>query len=224
MNLEKKQHRGVVGVETALLMIATVILAAALLSVVFNSGFSTVQKTKSFISAGVIESRSSLVVSGAIMGVASVSENKINATAIPIKVSMSGGEPIDLSLGNSALRYVNQGIEYHDIYSHAIPDGTYSNLQDALQKAVFDGILLKNPINQTAATENTQAILFFTINKNNNLLLDSGENAFLVLVFKDSERPTSLEKITAELVLSTGTPLTVERTIPNLTNRIVSFS
>jgi flagellin FlaB len=90
VNLEKKNyHRGVVGVETAIIIIATVIVASALLYVVFNAGFSTIQKTKSFVIAGTIESRSSLTISGSIVGVGSVSENKLNVTAIPLKVAMS---------------------------------------------------------------------------------------------------------------------------------------
>ncbi|QLH06886.1 archaellin/type IV pilin N-terminal domain-containing protein [Nitrosopumilus ureiphilus] len=225
VNLEKKEvHRGIIGVETALIMIASVMISAALLYVVFNTGFSTVQKTKNFISAGVIESRSSLAISGALVGVASVGENKLNVTAIPIKVAISGGESINLNTENAAVRYINQDIEHGDIYTHTIVDGIYSNLQDAMQKAVSDGLLQKNPINQTAATENTQAILFFTINRNNNFLIDSGEHAFMVIIFKDFERPSSLETIVTEIVLSTGTTLTVERTIPNLTSKIVDFS
>lgn len=225
MNLEKKDsHRGIIGVETAILMIAIVMVAAVLLAVVFNSGFSTIQKTKGFITAGVIEARSSLTISGGVVGVASVVENKLNVTAIPIKVAMSGGEPIDVSIGNTAVRYIHEGIEREDIYTHIITDGAYSDLQEAMQKAVSNGILQKNPITQTAATEETQSILFFTINKNDNLLIDSGENAFMVIVFKDSERPSSLESMTVEIMLSTGTPLTVERVIPNLTSRIVNLS
>ena len=222
--MKKSSHRGVIGVETAIIMIATVIVAAALLFVVFNSGFSTVQKTKSFITAGVIESRSSLAVSGAIIGVSSVSENKLNVTAIPLKLGMAGGEPINLDTNNAAVRYLDQNVEYDNIYTHYIAQGTFSNLEDALQQAVTDGILSSNPINQTAAVEDTQSFLFFTINRNNNYLVDSGEHAFMVIVFKDSERPSSSDSIISEIVLSSGTPLTVERTIPNLTSKIVDFS
>jgi len=225
VNLEKKgYHRGVIGVETAIILISAVLVAAALLAVVFNAGFATIQKTKSFIIAGVIESRSSLIVSGSMIGIASVVEDKLNATAIPIKVSMGGNEPINLRTGDATVRYISQNIEKGDIYTHAIVDGTYSNLQDAMQKAVSDGMLLRNPINQTAATEDTQAILFFTINRNNNDIIDSGEHAFMVIVFKDSERLSSLERMSIEIVLTTGTTLTIERTVPNLTSKIIHIS
>lgn len=82
----------------------------------------------------------------------------------------------------------------------------------------------ETPINQTAATEDTQAILFFTINRNNNDIIDSGEHAFMVIIFKDSERLSSLETMSIEIVLTTGTLLTIERTVPNLTSKIIDIS
>ena len=137
---------------------------------------------------------------------------------------MGGSEPINLRTGDATVRYITQNIEKGDIYTHAIVDGTYSNLQDAMQKVVSDGMLLRNPINQTAATEDTQAILFFTINRNNNDIIDSGEHAFMVIIFKDSERLSSLETMSIEIVLTTGTTLTIERTVPNLTSKIIHIS
>lgn len=146
MNLEKKgYHLGVIGVETAIILISAVLVAAALLAVVFNAGFATIQKTKSFIIAGVIESRSSLIVSGSMVGIASIVEDKLNATAIPIKVAMSGSEPINIRAGDATVRYITQDIKNDDIYTHVIVDWVYSNLQDAMQKAVSDGMLLRNP-------------------------------------------------------------------------------
>ena len=50
MNLIRKghrhTHRGVIGVESAIVMIAFVIVAAALAFIVLNTGFSTTQKAK----------------------------------------------------------------------------------------------------------------------------------------------------------------------------------
>ena len=225
VGLKKKTvHRGVISLETAIIMIATALVAAALLGVVFNEGFSTIQKTQSFISAGVIESRSSLAISGAMVGVASVAENKLNVTAIPLKVALAGGESINLQTDRATVRYLNGEIEHANIYTHIIYDTKYSNLQDAMQRVVSDGLLSQNPINQTTATENTQAVIFFTLNRNNNFVLESGEHAFMAIVFKDSERPISSDNMTVEVILTAGTTLTVDRKVPNLTNSIVSFS
>ncbi|MBA4718772.1 MAG: hypothetical protein HRO68_06655 [Nitrosopumilus sp.] len=67
--------------------------------------------------------------------IASIVEDKLNATAIPIKVAMSGSEPINISAGDATVRYITQDIKNDDIYTHVIVDGVYSNLQDAMQKA-----------------------------------------------------------------------------------------
>jgi len=57
VNLEKKQsHCGIAAVETAIILMSAILVAAVLLAVVFNAVFSTIQKTKSFITAGVTES------------------------------------------------------------------------------------------------------------------------------------------------------------------------
>ncbi|MCV0366716.1 MAG: flagellin, partial [Nitrosopumilus sp.] len=56
MKLQRKgtrhSHRGVIGVESAIVMIAFVIVAAALAFVVLNMGFTTSQKAKTTIISG----------------------------------------------------------------------------------------------------------------------------------------------------------------------------
>ena len=64
MNLIRKghvhAHRGVIGIESAIVLIAFVIVAAALAFVVLNMGFSTTQKAKTAIIAAVEEAGSSM--------------------------------------------------------------------------------------------------------------------------------------------------------------------
>ena len=68
MNLIRKghrqSHRGVIGIESAIVMIAFVIVAAALAFVVLNMGFSTTQKAKTTIISSLGEASSSLEVAG----------------------------------------------------------------------------------------------------------------------------------------------------------------
>ena len=70
MNLIQKghrhTHRGIIGIESAIVLIAFVIVAAALAFVVLNMGFSTTQKAKTAIIAAVDEAGSSLEVAGKI--------------------------------------------------------------------------------------------------------------------------------------------------------------
>ena len=56
----KRTRRGVVGIESAIVLIAFVIVAAALSFVVLNMGFSTTQKAKSTITSGLGEASSAL--------------------------------------------------------------------------------------------------------------------------------------------------------------------
>ena len=103
MNLIRKghghAHRGVIGVESAIVMIAFVIVAAALAFVVLNMGFATTQKAKTTIISSLGESSSSLEVSGKVMGIGCTTCNSVNpvlnATGIPLKI-VSGGESVNL--------------------------------------------------------------------------------------------------------------------------------
>ena len=84
MNLIRKghrhTHRGVIGIESAIVLIAFVIVAAALAFVVLNMGFATTQKAKTAIISSLGEAASSVEVSGKVIGIAFVSSNEINAT------------------------------------------------------------------------------------------------------------------------------------------------
>jgi len=45
----------------------------------------------------------------------------------------------------------------------------------------------------------------------------------LAIAFSDSERPQSLDIIRAEVILPTGAPLSIERTVPNISSTIVDL-
>jgi len=85
MKLQRKgtrhSHRGVIGVESAIVMIAFVIVAAALAFVVLNMGFSTSQKAKTTIISGLEESGSSMQLSGKVTSVGCISTGTCSTTA-----------------------------------------------------------------------------------------------------------------------------------------------
>ena len=108
MKLQRKgtrhSHRGVIGVESAIVMIAFVIVAA-LAFVVLNMGFTTSQKAKTTIISGLEEASSSLQIAGKVTGIGCTSSSsetacattpKLNGTAYPIKLT-SGGDAVDLA-------------------------------------------------------------------------------------------------------------------------------
>ena len=225
MKLQRKgtrqSHRGVIGVESAIVMIAFVIVAAALAFVVLNMGFSTTQKTKQAIVSSANEASSALQIAGKIVGSGDVAAGKLNATAIPVKI-VSGGASINLNPANAAIRYIGDTVEHGNIYVGALTNGVYDTLSSAMDQAVLDGYISANPVTTSGPTD-TKAIFYFNVNRNNNFILDQGEHGMFAIAFTESERPQSLEVIRAEVILPTGAPLTIERTVPNISSTIVDL-
>ncbi len=235
MKLQRKgisnSHRGVIGVESAIVMIAFVIVAAALAFVVLNMGFSTSQKAKTTIIAGLEESSSSMQLSGKVTGVGCTTSaggctsGLLNATAYPIKIT-AGGESVDLALSTTAVKYISNSVEWDDIYSGPIFAEEHRTLQSAYDEAVTDGMnnfgVNTNPVDGDMIGV-TSAIIYWSVQSNQNTILDSGEHATLAVAFSDNDRPEALDKIRVELIVATGASLTVERQVPVITNEVVDL-
>jgi flagellin FlaB len=202
-------------------MIAFVIVAAALAFVVLNMGFSTTQKTKNAIVSSADEASSTLQIAGKVVGSGHVTAGKLNATAVPLKI-VSGGASINLNPSNAAIRYISNSVEHGNIYEGAIATGTYDTLADAMQASVTEGYISSNPVNSSSPSE-TKAVFYFNVNRNDNFILDQGEHGMLAIAFSESERPQSLDIIRAEVILPTGAPLSIERTVPNISSAIVDL-
>lgn len=240
MKLQRKgtrnSHRGVIGVESAIVMIAFVIVAAALAFVVLNMGFATSQKAKTTIISGLTESSSSLQISGKVTGIGCTSESSdpacastsyLNATAFPIKVT-SGGNAVSLEEGTTAIKYLSNNVEYDDIYAGPISGAEYKSLSLAFDQAdtepgaEFDAFNDIHPI--TGATvSSTKAIIYWTQQFNTNDVLEQGEHAVLAIAYDSTDRPGALDTIKVELIVATGAALTVERQVPNVASIVVDM-
>jgi len=215
-------HRGIIGVESAIVMIAFVIVAAALAFVVLNMGFSTTQRAKTAIISSLEESSSALEIAGKITGVGDIDVALLNVTAVPLKIA-SGGSSINLDLRLTAVRYLSNTVEYDDIYNGTLTVGVYLNLTEALEAAKASPSYIKvNPVNDTAHPTTT-AIIYWSVNRNNNFILDQGEHAILAILHGASERPGPLDTIRAEIMVPTGAPLTIERQVPNISHPVVDL-
>ena len=214
-------HRGIIGVESAIVMIAFVIVAAALAFVVLNMGFSTTQRAKTAIIASLQEASSSLEIAGKITGSGHVEISALNVTSIPVKIA-SGGDSVNLNVNLTAIKYLTQQVEYDNIYGGHLQTGEYSNLTNAMEAAVTAGFLTNNPVNETA-NPTTVAVVYWAVNRNNNFILDMGEHAIIAIAHGESERPPTLDTVRAEIIVPTGAPLTVERLVPNITSPVVDL-
>jgi len=220
----RKTRRGVIGIESAIVMIAFVIVAAALAFVVLNMGFSTTQKAKTAISSSVTESSSALEIAGKVTGVGYVSQGVLNATIVPLKVA-GGGSAVSLDPTLTDIKYYSNTVRYDNIYGAncALGSFTYTNATAAVTKAKSLSCLDANPLAADGAPHNTQAIIYWDVNTNNNNILDEGEHANMVIVYKSVDRPAQLDNIKAEVVLPTGSALTVERQVPAITTSVVDL-
>ena len=91
-----------------------------------------------------------------------------------------------------------------------------------MQEAVTQGYISSNPVNGSSPSS-TEAVFYFNVNRNNNFILDQGEHGMMAIAFSDAERPQSLDVIRAEIILPTGAPLTMERTVPNISAAVVDL-
>ena len=214
-------HRGVIGVESAIVMIAFVIVAAALAFVVLNMGFSTTQRAKTAIVASLDESSSALEIAGKVTASGDVDDGYLNVTAVPVKVA-SGGSSVNLGNTTMAVRYFTGTVSYDNIMTGVLSSTNYDNLTLAMEAAVTAGYINVNPVNETA-TDTTSAVVYFAVNRNNNSILDQGEHAIIAITHKEDERPQALDVIRAEVIVPTGSPLTIERLVPNITTAVVDL-
>jgi flagellin FlaB len=231
MNLIQKghrhTHRGIIGIESAIVLIAFVIVAAALAFVVLNMGFATTQKAKTTIISSLGEASSGLTVSGKVTAIANVPGNNVNATAIPLKIT-SGGDSLNLDNATVSIKYLSNTVEYDNILVATLTTATYANLSNAFEAAKDNPGISNidfNPVNDTTANPITFAIIYWTISAQNppNAILEQGEHAVIGIGYQTLDKPTSLDKIRAEVLLSSGATMTVERNIPNLTTTITDL-
>ncbi len=216
-------HRGIIGVESAIVMIAFVIVAAALAFVVLNMGFSTTQRAKTAIIASLEESSSSLEIAGKITGVGDVDQAMLNVTEVPLKIA-AGGSSVNLDVRLTAVKYLTNSIEYDNIYNGTLTIGNHVNVTAALEVAntVAPFYIRTNPVNDTANYVTT-ALIYWSVNRNNNFILDQGEHAILAIIHGANERPQPLDTIRAEILVPTGAPLTIERLVPNISHTVVDL-
>ena len=213
-----------IGIESAIVLIAFVIVAAALSFVVLNMGFSTTQKAKTTIGQGLDTSSSALEIGGSVSAHLNQTAASLDVMTIPLKIA-SGSTNVDMQKSLTSVKYFTTKVNYDNIYNGTLSGATYTNVKDALDAAVTAGQLSSSPLaaNGTTPTKTT-ALVYWSVNNNQNTVLDKSEDATLVIVYAAGDRPAQLDKVTAEVIPSIGPPLTVERTIPTLTDEYQNLS
>jgi len=194
-NRLRRNKRGIVGIEAAIVLIAFIIIAAALSYVVVNMGFFTTQKTKETMQSGLEESLSALQLDGVVTGKTSIN-NEIEYIIFPVK----------LSVGKAALDLKNESV----IVSVYLPDATLLNVYEnvtSTDKTDWDSLSTTLQLGDDQAK-------FAIYNGDNDTVLESTEKAFLVMKLGTDHTIADYETVKIEVKTSVGAALTVVRTAP----------
>ena len=107
-------RRGLTGIETAIILIAFVIVAAAFAFAILNVGFQTTQKSQSVISEGMIQAASSLELVGAVIAHGDTAAGVVEGIEFTIQLS-PGMTEIDLTAGKLIISWFGQ-VYHMNIY------------------------------------------------------------------------------------------------------------
>ncbi len=105
---KRARNRGLTGLETAIILIAFVVVAAAFAFAVLNLGFTTTQKSSEVIRAGLSEATSAIELSGGVIARSEEVNGKRYVSNITIYIKTGPGkEPIDMSDKTLTVSYMD---------------------------------------------------------------------------------------------------------------------
>ena len=177
-------RRGITGLETAIILIAFVIVASVFAFTVLNMGFLTTQTTQSTIQAGTQQAASSMQLAGSVIAYDTNGDDKVDKIEIYVKLS-PGRQAVDLSEGKLIISYTNSKGHWVNVYNST----AYTN-GCVVAEVTGDGDMLLERGELFKITLNLTAI--------------DGSNAVL----------SAYDWFKIELKPPVGAVLAVERTIP----------
>jgi archaeal flagellin FlaB len=191
----KKKEEGITGIETAIILIAFVIVASVFAYVVLSAGLFSTQKAKEAIHAGLEEAKATIEVKGNIYG---TMVGGYLTTVYFTVATTTGGDQIDFTPPETSGNTTNKVIlSYTDKYQ-LFPSVNWTLTK--LNSAGMDNILDKNE-----------------------LFLITVDLAFLSSSTNESWRPGPYHEFTVELKPPVGAVLTLERTVPARIDQIINF-
>ena len=210
----KSSRRGIVGIESAIVLIAFVVVAAALAFVVLNMGFFTTQRSKETIGSGLAQSSSALEIDGTVIAEIDTANQAVQCMIIPLRLP-AGQKPVDLTPNKTTVSVWVLG-KFADLNVY------YSNGQAITTQQTFNTTALCNLA--TTGGEHVNVAIVWLTGNNGDKVLDAGEKALLVIGFKTGNEPTAYDVVKAEIRVSVGAALTLERTIPaSLTEDVIDL-
>jgi len=194
----RKNKRGIVGIEAAIVMIAFVVIAAAMAYVVINMGFYSAQQAKSTIDKGIQEATSALTLDGFLVG--KTNGTAIQWLAVPVKLAVGQSE-VDMASDTVVVAVVGDDFALANIYSGA----NYTSTQDLTS--------LMNDVGSGNETDANAQCFIFNDDGNHDSVLKQNEKAYIIIYLGDNTL-SNYSKVKIEVRTSRGAALMVQRDIP----------
>ena len=190
----RNSQQGITGIETAIILIAFVIVASVFAYVVLSAGLFSTQKAKEAIHAGLDEAKSTIEVKGNIYG---RMESSVLQEVYFTVATTTGGDMIDFTDTSSANASNLVVISYSDAYQ-IFPSVNWT--MQKLNTTASDNLLDRNElfmitVDLTCVSENATA----------------------------EQKPGPYHKFQLEVKPPVGAVLTLERTLPARVDQIVNL-
>lgn len=202
----KIRRKGITGLETAIILIAFVIVAAVFAFSVLNMGLLATQKAGSAVESGMKQAASAFQLSGSVIaydkaynGTVFIDKNADKADAVRIYVRLAPGkEPVDVN--NLIVSYTNRRIHVSDLIS----------------------------VNGTKATDGVYAIFFDWIKADGDALLEANEVLVITINVGSDDIGAdgalgANEWFKVEVKPPVGAVLAVERTLPAAIDEVMDL-
>jgi len=204
--IRRNGKRGLTGIETAIILVAFVIVAASFAFAVLNVGFQSTQKAQDVMRGGMEQASSAMEIDGGVVGYASQygSLDQLNFT---IRLS-PGRTPIDLHKDYFVITVTTSSGSFTDVYVGVLGDGTgYDGTPDQCVASAGEIVACTIPVRDKGAIG----------------FMEHGDKFLVVVKFGDGVKPGSNELITLELKPSIGNVLTIQRQTPLVVSGVMFF-
>jgi len=185
----RKKNAGLTGIETAIILIAFVIVAAVFSFAVLNTGFQSTQKAQEVMKAGMEQAASALELDGGI--VISSTNNKLQTMNFTVRLS-PGKNPISFAKNFLSIAVTAPGYSRPNVYVGFEP-------------------------NSCGVSGNITACAYKILDSGTEGFLEHGDKYLIVIKWDASSPSVALgpnTEVTVELKPATGNVLTITRLLP----------
>ena len=150
-----QDQRGITGLETAIVLIAFVVVSSVFAFAALSTGLFTTDKAKETIYAGLSEARSTMELKGSVIANATVGSTGSVSEPVFQVSNAAAGEAIDLSQGNTIIRYTDesQSANLNSVTEFSVDDMGTGDGDELLERGEVFEIKILNMDSPWAGTD-----------------------------------------------------------------------